>query len=187
MSGLEALLELDVLDLHNNYIEKAEGISHLRSLRILNLAGNRLSLLGHELRSLPSLTELNLRRNLLTSLVATQGEREAQEQLGKAAAEGAAAAEKGQPGQGGGTASSASPPSESSAAAGGGGGSGGGGVASLPATLQRLFLSHNKIGRGADLQPLGGATALVEASGESEAEGLVLGSLPPPLALALAL
>jgi hypothetical protein len=38
--GLEALVQLDVLDLHSNQVRLMENLSHLRDLRVLNLAGN---------------------------------------------------------------------------------------------------------------------------------------------------
>ena len=49
-------------------ISKIENLSHLAELRVLNLAGNELSVVNN-LSGLDSLTELNLRRNRIASVV----------------------------------------------------------------------------------------------------------------------
>lgn len=58
---------LDVLDLHDNLLDTADGFDDLLSLRVLNLAGNRISRL-YTLAHLSNLVELNLKRNSLLSL-----------------------------------------------------------------------------------------------------------------------
>lgn len=58
---------MDVLDVHHNRITSAAPLSHLTSLRILNLSSNCLSSLS-DLSPLRALAELNVRRNSLTSL-----------------------------------------------------------------------------------------------------------------------
>ncbi len=66
-AGLEALTQLDVLDLHSNRLEGVDGIQGLVALRIANLGGNRIRKLP-DLSALSGLTEINMRRNALTSL-----------------------------------------------------------------------------------------------------------------------
>ena len=49
-------------------ITRIAGVSHLGRLRLLNLAGNDISRVEN-LRGLDSLTELNLQRNCISSVV----------------------------------------------------------------------------------------------------------------------
>ena len=73
MEGLEALLKLDVLDLHCNQIKALEGLSHLAELRVLNLAGNQIASLDTpKLLGMHALIELNLRRNLISGIEGLQ-------------------------------------------------------------------------------------------------------------------
>jgi Leucine-rich repeat (LRR) protein len=70
LNYLNHLKKLDVLDLHSNQIKeiKTSSLEGLNDLRVLNLAGNMISLV-HNLLTLNSLTELNLRRNCIEMLV----------------------------------------------------------------------------------------------------------------------
>ena len=72
IEGLDACTKLDVLDLHSNRITEIgeQSLRQLRSLRVLNLAGNQIqgALQTQALTGLTSLTELNLRRNQITTL-----------------------------------------------------------------------------------------------------------------------
>jgi leucine-rich repeat-containing protein 49 len=65
IGGLDALVKLDVLDLHGNLIRNITNLSHLIHLRVLNLAGNEITIVEN-LNGLVSLAELNLRRNKIT-------------------------------------------------------------------------------------------------------------------------
>ena len=67
--NLQNLTKLDVLDLHSNKIGKIENIGHLSELRVLNLANNLITHVeANSLSGLVSLTEINLRRNLIESV-----------------------------------------------------------------------------------------------------------------------
>lgn len=89
MSCLDRLLKLQILDLHDNQVFpsslsqvvsshpglsvppqicRIQNVSHLRELRVLNLAGNRISRLEN-LQGLEQLRELHLQRNRLSALV----------------------------------------------------------------------------------------------------------------------
>ena len=88
ITGLESLTKLDVLDLHGNLVGQTHvwavdfficsqirdisNLSYLIHLRVLNLAGNDISVV-EDLNGLLSLAELNLRRNKIThvSLMST--------------------------------------------------------------------------------------------------------------------
>eukprot|EP01052_Picozoa_sp_SAG31_P011250 SAG31_NODE_633_length_13382_cov_11.528911_7_plen_809_part_00 len=77
IEGLEACTKLDVLDLHSNRISDIAhaALNQLRSLRVLNLAGNQIhgALQTASFDGLISLTELNLRRNKIATLEPTVG------------------------------------------------------------------------------------------------------------------
>ena len=60
-------LKLDVLDLHDNRLEDTAGIEGQKALRVLNLSGNDLESLG-DLSRLSYLVQLNARRNRLRRL-----------------------------------------------------------------------------------------------------------------------
>ena len=60
-------LKLDVLDLHDNRLEDTAGIEGQKALRVLNLSGNDLESLG-DLSRLSYLVQLNARRNRLRCL-----------------------------------------------------------------------------------------------------------------------
>jgi hypothetical protein len=63
---LDNVINLDVLDLHNNNIEKIENLGHLKELRVLNLAGNKIvEVDGVAMSGMKSLAEVNLRRNVI--------------------------------------------------------------------------------------------------------------------------
>ena len=49
-------------------IKEVEGLGHFSHLRVLNLAGNEITVV-HQMKGLLSLTELNLRRNRITHVV----------------------------------------------------------------------------------------------------------------------
>ena len=49
-------------------IKEVEGLGHFSHLRVLNLAGNEITVV-HQMKGLLSLTELNLRRNRITHIV----------------------------------------------------------------------------------------------------------------------
>ena len=67
IEGLEALLNLDILDLHGNQITAITNLSHLSTLRVLNLAVNSLKKIP-SLEGLISLEELNLKRNKICKI-----------------------------------------------------------------------------------------------------------------------
>ena len=67
IEGLEALLNLDILDLHGNQITAITNLSHLSTLRVLNLAVNSLKKIP-SLEGLVSLEELNLKRNKICKI-----------------------------------------------------------------------------------------------------------------------
>lgn len=58
---------LDVLDLHDNLLNSTAGFEELVNLRVLNIAGNRIERING-LLTLTNLVELNLKRNMLVSL-----------------------------------------------------------------------------------------------------------------------
>jgi leucine-rich repeat-containing protein 49 len=64
---LDAIKNLDVLDLHENKITKIENISKLQSLRVLNLSNNHIEVLEN-IAGLKSLVELNLRKNRIHTI-----------------------------------------------------------------------------------------------------------------------
>lgn len=64
---------LDVLDLHDNLLNSTAGFEDLVTLRVLNIAGNRIERICR-LSALTSLVELNLKRNMLTSLCSFSGD-----------------------------------------------------------------------------------------------------------------
>jgi len=64
---LDAMKNLDVLDLHENKISKIENINRLVSLRVLNLSNNQIEVLEN-LSGLKSLVELNLRKNKISTI-----------------------------------------------------------------------------------------------------------------------
>lgn len=64
------VVKLEVLDLHGNLITHIGGLSELRELKVLNLAGNQIKSVGmSDLKGLTCLQELNLRRNRLKKLL----------------------------------------------------------------------------------------------------------------------
>lgn len=61
---------MEVLDLHGNQIGQITGLTNLSELKVLNLAGNQIRVVGvKDLQGLESLQELNLRRNRLRKLL----------------------------------------------------------------------------------------------------------------------
>ncbi|KNC48652.1 uncharacterized protein AMSG_00429 [Thecamonas trahens ATCC 50062] len=69
VDGVTAVTKLDVLDLHSNCLvaDALRPLDALVSLRVLNLAGNRLTYVP-PLDALTSLVELNVRRNRITHI-----------------------------------------------------------------------------------------------------------------------
>jgi leucine-rich repeat-containing protein 49 len=64
---------LTKLDMHCHQIGAIDGLSTLSELRVLNLAGNQIAHLeARRLTGLTSLAELNLRRNLITSVAGVE-------------------------------------------------------------------------------------------------------------------
>lgn len=62
-------MKIEVLDLHGNQIQVVSGLSKLKDLKVLNLAGNQLKSIGSsDFQGLVALQELNLRRNRLKKL-----------------------------------------------------------------------------------------------------------------------
>lgn len=58
------------MDLHGNLITQISGLSNLRELKVLNLAGNQIKCVNNlDLKGLLNLQELNLRRNRLRKLL----------------------------------------------------------------------------------------------------------------------
>ena len=131
-------LKLDVLDLHDNRLEDTGGLEGQKALRVLNLSGNDLEALG-DLSRLSYLVQLNARRNRLRHLG------EASSPPPPHPAEGEAEASEGE-----GCSSSPPPPSPPRA------------VSLLPASLERLYLSHNGFAGLTDFQCLGGMRHLSE-------------------------
>ena len=59
--------------MHGHQIGAIDGLSTLSELRVLNLAGNQIAHLeARRLTGLTSLAELNLRRNLITSVAGVE-------------------------------------------------------------------------------------------------------------------
>ncbi|KIW64403.1 hypothetical protein PV04_09338 [Phialophora macrospora] len=70
------LENLEVLDLHGNAVSSfdAEGLLMFKNLRILNVAGNKLSCLDWQLLSTSTLTELNLSKNRFSGVLFSTGD-----------------------------------------------------------------------------------------------------------------
>ncbi len=67
ISGLDLAVNLDKLWLDGNLIEQVDGLSSLINLTDLNLAMNHIELIGISLDNLKSIRELNLSGNRIGS------------------------------------------------------------------------------------------------------------------------